>query len=831
MAGAPSIVDRYAAGIVRARWLALCVIVGAAGWLIALGVPGFGRDGLTLRELAPADAPEIKAELTAVEEFRFPLNARLQVVRRDPEGLTLQVQRGDVRRAIDLTRAELGGDHDQQRPGGSIALWLPFANTRQEFPASNEDSTTTITNLVGYPDQSLASQEQAAHALADQMRHQLDGRISVTGGIPAQKETGRIIRDHLALLQALSILALVLVTGLWLRSVLVPVVVLCTVGVTTLLMLHALAFASQRGWIVVPAEVLPVVISVAIGIATDYVLFYLGAFRRLLGNGPDALAAAGSAIAETTPVILTAGSTTAIGAGSLLLADTGFIRAFAPGLVVACLCAIVSAMVVTPVLLAVMAKHLLWPGKRPTGQGGGRVAAWLTRSRPSSRTVVVATLALLAALASQVAASPLGFNIVTGLPEDDEVSIGYRDAAAGFAPGVLSPTLVLIEGDRLDTQVPQLSRLSRDLTRLPGVAGVIGSNVFEDALRRTGLADQYPTSSVRPNRGLLVTADGDYARIIVVLRHEAFTGRATQDLAQVRAALPRLVDRSGLPPSTRVSVAGDTALVHRVNLQLADDLLRVALALLVIEMFILLLALRSVRVAVFVVGASLAVTAAAVGSVSIADRLLFDGNGIAFFVPIASFVLLVSIGVDYGVLMGGAMARAGARGVAGRQLAQDAIRSASPTIVQAGAVLLVTFALLAVVPLEAFWQFAIVMSVGVALDTTVVRPVVMPLLLSGALRDASGERVPHLLPRHRFALTDTPHHRRDLMYVDLERLLQRARKRLASTADPQTHAELERLIARVAAGADATELADHLAGSDPARQRESSSRSHEDSRG
>lgn len=733
--------SRYAAFTTRWRWLIAAVVLAVLVGVVSMGVPSFGKDGLTLQELASVDAPEVKTEILAAQKFRIPLNARVQVVRRDPDGLDLPTQRADLNRAYQLTRAA------QESGVGPIGLYLPFANTSAEFPASRESSTTVITNIVGYPDASLGARERAGQNLADTMRlNELSGggRISVTGGVPAQLETGKLIRSHLGILQVLSIGALVLLTALWSRSLIVPVLVAITIGITSLLLLHGLGFASSQDWLTVPAEVLPVVLSVSIGIATDYVLFYLGAFRRYSPTHPP-LKAAELAIAETVPVVVTAGATTALGAASLLLAQTGFIRTFAPGLVVAVLAAVSASLLITPVMLAIVARWLYWPVKPPKRRSYGGLAGLLTGSRRRIRLLATAGVLVMVGLASQVTASPLGFNIVTGMPDDSEVSIGARDAEAGFAAGILSPTIVLIEGENLDQRTHALAQLADDVADQPGVAGVIGSNTFERALRRTGLNEELPEGVQTDRAGLLTTEDGEYARFVVVLDAEAFTGTAASDLDGLAKNLPALLAEHDFGPETEANLAGDTALVRRVTLQLNSDLVRVGLGLLVVEIGLLLLALRNLRKALFVVGASLVVTAAAVGATSIFDRWLGDGNGIVFFVPIAAFVLLVSIGVDYGVLMGHALRAE--QTLTGASRAEAAIRRASPTITQAGIVLVATFGALAVVPVGAFTQFAVVMSAGVALDTLLVRPYLMPILLSDAHRHPGSRSLIPLGPR------------------------------------------------------------------------------------
>ena len=91
----------------------------------------------------------------------------------------------------------------------------------------------------------------------------------------------------------------------------------------------------------------------------------------------------------------------------------------------------------------------------------------------------------------------------------------------------------------------------------------------------------------------------------------------------------------------------------------------------------------------------------------------------------------------------------GSFSLTGASRADAAIRRASPTITQAGVVLVATFGALAVVPVGAFTQFAVVMATGVALDTLLVRPFLMPVLMTGALRHPGPRPRTPLGPRGR----------------------------------------------------------------------------------
>ena len=83
----------------------------------------------------------------------------------------------------------------------------------------------------------------------------------------------------------------------------------------------------------------------------------------------------------------------------------------------------------------------------------------------------------------------LGITQIQGLPESSEQRRAPEAAAQGFAPGILSPTILLVEGVDQETDLPGLVRLQRSLEDEPGVATAIGpaSRAARDI---PGLADR-----------------------------------------------------------------------------------------------------------------------------------------------------------------------------------------------------------------------------------------------------------------------------------------------------------------------------------------------------
>jgi RND superfamily putative drug exporter len=120
---------------------------------------------------------------------------------------------------------------------------------------------------------------------------------------------------------------------------------------------------------------------------------------------------------------------------------------------------------------------------------------------------------------------------------------------------------------------------------------------------------------------------------------------------------------------------------------------------------------------------------ATLGLTTLVFQSLVGQGGITFYVPFVAAVLLVALGADYNIFgVGYIWAEARDRPLV------EAIRVAVPrstrAINVAGITLALSFAILAVVPLSPFREFAFAMAVGIVIDVFVVRSFLVPSLVS-----------------------------------------------------------------------------------------------------
>ncbi len=703
---------RLATLVCRARWAV------AAFWILATAsaivwLPSIGQNGAgALAALAPKHASALKAELESATAFAFPLLSRTVIVQRDPHGLPAKQELQAVRLAAALTAQRVRGYRD-------ILGALTVTNALGGPPFAREHSTTVLTYLFFTPHDSAARRTTIAQRLVRQhVSGPPDGVAGVTGEAPAHVEQSNVITNHLAAVELVTVLLVALVLAVRFRSVGAPLVALATVGVSFVLASHVIAWIGDAAGLPVPREVEPVMVVLILGVVTDYSVFFLARFRGSIEAGQSPLAAAEHTASTVSPIVFVAGLTVAAATAALLIAHLSFFRTFGPGLAATVLICLIVVLTLIPATLACFGKALFWPWppRRPPGparsrarQAGARTVSFACQH---PWTATLACLAVIGAGASGLYALRLSNPVVKGLPSGARARSAYRAATKAFAPGVLSPTVVLVNGRGVAKRRAALSRLQSLIASQPGVALTLGPG----------------NNPLRISFHAALAKDGNAARYFIVLKTDPLGAQAISSLRHLEAMMPSLLKHTGLA-GAHVLYAGDTALsAETINATLAD-LGRIAPASLGVMLLILIVYLRALVAPLYLLAASTLSFAAALGiGVYVFQGLLGEG-GVAFFVPFIAAVLLVSLGSDYNVfLIGNIWSEARHRSL------PDAVTIAGSrtaiAITLAGLILAASFGVLAIIPLEEFRQIALIMTVGLLIDTVLVRTILVPALVT-----------------------------------------------------------------------------------------------------
>jgi putative drug exporter of the RND superfamily len=704
----------YAWLVVMLGWLVVPAVCIAAflAWHSLPGIASLPESGVTA--LLPEETAAGRAEQEAGKLFGSALLPRIAVVQRNPNGLTGAQQRRIVELGVRLDRDRLPGF-----PAGSRAL--PYVNSLGLIPGARERGTTAITYL-GFPADVSPREQNALASRYAELASVPGAPARATGFIPGSIAQSNEIDDGLLWVEVASILLVATILGLYLRSVVAPLVTLAAAGLAYLIAIHVMSYLAHRVGLNIQHEVEPIVVVLLLAVVTDYSVFLLSGMLGRIRAGEPPRRAARNATAQVLPIILTAGLLIAAGLATLRLASIDFVRALGPAMAVVVLISLAVSLLFVPAAMGILGRTTFWPGLGsearvpPVTRAGDAVrravAGGTSRRLGAVPALTLTTAALLLAAAGLVHVK-LALTPVRGLSSDAPAARAATEAERGFAPGIVAPTELVVRAPGIAERERALKTFGRGLRARPEVAAVIGA-ALPVLPRRAQIAFQSP--------------GGDAVRYFIAFRHHPYGSAGIDDFRRLESAVPDLLDRSGLPRA-QVSFAGDTAMASQTTEMISTDLLYVGLAATLVNLVLLAVFLRSLVAPVLIVGASLLGIAATLGLTALFQRAVLGTSDMTYYVPLAVGVLLLSLGTDYNLFIVGRIWQE-----AGRRDLSSAIRVAVPrasrAISIAALALAGSFATLAIIPIDPFRSFAFAVCAGVVIDAFVVRTLMIPALLA-----------------------------------------------------------------------------------------------------
>jgi putative drug exporter of the RND superfamily len=703
---------RLARGVARAIvWLRFLIIPAwiALAVLAALKLPSiFNAGSGSIGNLLPESSQAIRVEQNADKAFGIPLLSRTLVVATEPRGLSESQVTAATRFIVAYDR--------HPTPGSPVRGAAPLADISRLASDSSHAGKSLVAFVFVRPTLSPGEQAAAAWAFAARLRAASGiAQFDVTGPVPARYQDGQIASARLPWVEVATIVLVVGILAVYFRSFGIPLLGLATVAIAYECASHFLGWFSLHGGVTAPQEVEPVIVALLFGALTDYVVFFVSGYRQRLQSGLSSREAAQRVAAELLPVVLTAGLMISGALLTLMLSGVQFLSTFGPGMAIAITVGVAVALTFVPAVLATMGPLLLRPGRSiatPRSESTtprGRVVGVAARF---PALVAGSCIAVLLAAATGIRELTLGDPVMRGLPTSTSARRGYDAASRAFTPGILGPTMFVVSQPGIVDRRPQLATLQGELAKFPGVSAVLGP------------ANQ-PLE--RPY-GVVLAPGGNAARFMVSFSSDPEGAAATDTLATIQNELPAMLANAGLPHA-HVGIAGDTAITQELNGETEQAFLRVTPAALLVLILLLWALLRSRTAPIYLVAASALVVAAALGLTVYVFHVWLGYGELAFYVPIASAILLLALGSDYNVFLVGRIWRE-----AERRHLRAAVRTAGSraarAITVAGMILALSFAALAIIPTLGFREVAFMMAVGLMLDAFVARTLLIPALIA-----------------------------------------------------------------------------------------------------
>jgi RND superfamily putative drug exporter len=482
---------------------------------------------------------------------------------------------------------------------------------------------------------------------------------------------------------------------------LVPLIIALISIMTSFLLVWALAQLTE-----VSALVQFLIALVGLGVAIDYSLLVIVRWREERANGHEGDDAIVRAMESSGRAVVFSGSTVALGLLALVVLPVPFLRSVGYGGMLIPLVSVASSVTLLPIMLARWGHRLEWPHRPVHDRASRSWTRWAETVVRHRAAAAIAGSAVLVALV--VAATGMQFGASAGNPD---IIAEHGDAKAGLTAlersgigvGALTPIEVL-------ASAPTAGRVAASLASVEGIHGAV-------APRGAGwhAGDGHAIVDVFPSR-----TDADAA------------GRAALRRTRVAAhAIAGVADR----PDVGGIMAQNQDFVSAVY---GSFPLMVAL-ITVITFLLLARAFRSLLLPLKAVILNVVSVAAAWGALTLiwqkgwgSDALwgIPAAGAIPSWMPVVIFAFLFGLSMDYEVFILSRMREEYDRVGSTRRAVVGGIGRTGRLVTSAALILFLAFVAMASGPQVQLKMMATGLAVGILIDATVIRALLVPALIS-----------------------------------------------------------------------------------------------------
>ena len=278
----------------------------------------------------------------------------------------------------------------------------------------------------------------------------------------------------------------------------------------------------------------------------------------------------------------------------------------------------------------------------------------------------------------------------------------------------------------LDLIIPGLGRLHRGLVvgfAQAEQAGLLpsASEGGDFALTAT-LVNAFP--KLKEQLSFFVDERATATRLFVTLDREPYETRALDTMEEIRRASKLSLSKTSLEDAP-LTLSGSSAFFSDVRDIQQSDMVLIIWSVILGIFLVLVLLLRSIVAPAYLVLTVLLSFGATMGITTIVFQGFLGHEALVWWLPPFVFVILVALGADYNIFLTSRIReeaeKTDTKDAVGRGLALT-----GHVITSAGLILAGTFAALLFAPLEGLVQIGFATTVGILLDTFVVRSLLVP---------------------------------------------------------------------------------------------------------
>ncbi|MCP4190573.1 MAG: MMPL family transporter [Planctomycetaceae bacterium] len=503
------------------------------------------------------------------------------------------------------------------------------------------------------------------------------------------------------------------------------------------------------------------VVVILFGAGTDYCLFLISRYREELAAGKtrgdaivDSLQGVGGALAASA-------LTTIIGLGMMFFAEFGKFRNSGPAIGLCLAVTLAACLTLTPALLRGMGGAVFWPlGVSQAYRRSYFVGIWRRLARiivaQPGRVLVISSMVMLpfAVVGSRVGVT---YDFLSELNPSRPSKVGAMTMRQHYPIGETGPLTLLAKTPDRDLDLSEGKKALQQLTRSLYLEGVLSVRSLDEprgdiprgySLKKAALQSHQLTRSLylsKANEQPGIDAKGssskgDIARFEIVLEHDPFAIESAEVLANIDDYLQKeLANANSYWYKTEFLYAGTTSAIRDLRLVTGRDNVQIQILVVLAVLAVLLLTLRRPVICLYLILSVLFSYYVTIGLTELFFQVAYGETfqGLDWKVPLFLFVILVAIGQDYNIYLATRVFEEQAKhGMFGGL--RRAIVLTGGIITSCGVIMAGTFVSMTTGTLRGMAELGFALSLGVLIDTFVVRPILVPAFLAVLFRRRTG---------------------------------------------------------------------------------------------
>ena len=574
----------------------------------------------------------------------------------------------------------------------------------------------------------------------------------VTGDAAITADMEGSMGDELALIEPVTIILIIVLMGIFFRSVVAQFLplggVMIALGVSQ-------AFVFLVGSLIadIHYSVVMMLFSILMGVGTDYAIFIVARYREERIKGHNREEAVRTSVTWAGESISTSGATVMISFFALGIADFSMIRTMGIIMGVAIGISLLVALTLVPSLIMLLGNRIFWPTRgarwyrfaektmerRSQGHRGYFYKA-ANLSIKHSKAVIVAALLVSVPTTYIFLNAETSFDFIGGMASSVESSEGIVAMTDAFGAGRIMPTQIAVVFDG-----PVYTDGNFSLDKLEAVDDITAVIAATDNVRQvTGLTnpngdhiDFVNLSTMAPELRAsyeammleLVGVDGRTVLFTIVLDAGPMTPESLDTVGVLRDDLAALKAVGGEIASAQIYVGGSSAVICDLKNDLDRQFDTMEIIVVIGIFIILLLVLGAVLLSLFaIVSIMLSITWAFAATVGLFGYAL--GEPILWIIPLILFIMLMGIGMDYNVFILTRIREEKHKGKSDKDAIVESLDWTGGIITALAVIMGSAFSMMMISSTMMLKEIGFALAFAILLDAMVVRTYIVPAMMT-----------------------------------------------------------------------------------------------------